>query len=123
MTMLAIQNVSLQFGGVQALAGASFDIDRGTLTGLIGPNGYTTTIASLLKRAMTQSDNTANDFLMRRVGGPNAIRELIASKRLGAIRFGPGERHFQAATAGLGWKPEYSYSGAFNSARAALSPT
>lgn len=92
------------------------------IAGLIGPNGYTTTIASLLKRAMMQSDNTANDFLMRRVGGPNAIRELIASKRLGAIRFGPGERNFQAATAGLVWKPEYSSAGAFNAARAALSP-
>lgn len=90
------------------------------IAALIGPNGYTTTIANLLKRAMTQSDNTANDFLMRRVGGPTAIRELIASKRLGAIKFGPGERHFQAATAGLTWKPEYSFAGAFNTARAAL---
>lgn len=90
------------------------------IAALIGPNGYTTTIASLLKRAMTQSDNTANDFLMRRVGGPTAIRELIASKRLGAIKFGPGERHFQAATAGLSWKPEYSFAGAFNAARSAL---
>ncbi|MFM8499335.1 MAG: class A beta-lactamase [Chakrabartia sp.] len=90
------------------------------IAGLIGPNGYTTTIASLLKRAMTQSDNTANDFLMRRVGGPSAIRDVIASKRLGAIRFGPGERHFQAATAGLTWKPEYSSGWAFQTARAAL---
>lgn len=90
------------------------------IAALIGANGYTTTIASLLKRAMTQSDNTANDFLMRRVGGPTAIRELIASKRLGAIKFGPGERHFQAATAGLTWKPEYSFAGAFYTARAAL---
>lgn len=39
MTLLSIRNVSLHFGGVQALAGASFDIARGTLTGLIGPNG------------------------------------------------------------------------------------
>lgn len=90
------------------------------IAGLIGPNGYTTTIANLLKRAMTQSDNTANDFLMRRVGGPTAIRDVIASKRLGAIRFGPGERHFQAATAGLTWKPEYSFGGAFNLARSKL---
>lgn len=90
------------------------------IAGLIGPNGYTTTIASLLKRAMTQSDNTANDFLMRKVGGPAAIREVIANKRLGAIRFGPGERHFQAATAGLAWKPEYSNGWSFQNARAML---
>ncbi len=92
------------------------------IAGLIGPDGYTTTIASLLKRAMTQSDNTANDFLMRRVGGPNAIRDMIAAKRLGAIRFGPGERLFQAATAGLTWKPEY-VGGGFEAARAALPRT
>jgi len=90
------------------------------IASLIGPNGYTTTIGALLQRAMTQSDNTANDFLMRRVGGPTAIRDLIASKRLGAIRFGPGERHFQAATAGLTWRPEYSSGWAFQNARASL---
>ncbi|TDP61263.1 ABC transporter ATP-binding protein [Roseateles toxinivorans] len=39
MTLLSIRNVSLHFGGVQALTGASFDVARGTLTGLIGPNG------------------------------------------------------------------------------------
>jgi beta-lactamase class A len=82
------------------------------IASLIGPDGYTTT--------MTQSDNTANDFLMRRVGGPSAIRDLIASKRLGAIRFGPGERHFQAATAGMTWRPEYSSGWAFQNARASL---
>lgn len=90
------------------------------IASLIGPDGYTTTIGSLLKRAMTQSDNTANDFLMRHVGGPAAIRQMIASKRLGAIRFGPGERHFQAATAGMTWKPEYSSGWAFQHARATL---
>lgn len=90
------------------------------IASLIGPDGYTTTIGALLRRAMTQSDNTANDFLMRRVGGPSAIRDVIASKRLGAIRFGPGERHFQAATAGMTWRQEYSSGWAFQNARASL---
>ena len=39
MTLLSIQNVSLNFGGLKALNGATFDVARGTLTGLIGPNG------------------------------------------------------------------------------------
>ncbi|MFM8542924.1 MAG: class A beta-lactamase [Chakrabartia sp.] len=90
------------------------------IASLIGPDGYTTTIGALLRRAMTQSDNTANDFLMRRVGGPSAIRDVIASKRLGAIRVGPGDRHFQAATAGMTWRPEYSSGWAFQTARASL---
>ena len=39
MTILAIQNVSLNFGGLKALNGATFDVEQGSLTGLIGPNG------------------------------------------------------------------------------------
>ena len=39
MTILAIQYVSLNFGGLKALNGATFDVEQGTLTGLIGPNG------------------------------------------------------------------------------------
>ena len=39
MTILAIQNVSLNFGGLKALNSATFDVEQGSLTGLIGPNG------------------------------------------------------------------------------------
>lgn len=88
----------------------------------IGESGFETTIGDLLERAMRQSDNTANDFLMRRVGGPEAIRAMISAKGLGAIRFGPGERFLQAGTAGLAWRPEYSIGRAFQAARAQLSP-
>jgi beta-lactamase class A len=88
---------------------------------LIGDDGYETTIGDLLNRQMTQSDNTANDFLMRRIGGPEAIRAMISAKGLGAIRFGPGERILQSGTAGLTWRPEYSRERGFVKARAALS--
>lgn len=37
--LLRIRDLRLQFGGVLALAGASFDLDRGEICGLIGPNG------------------------------------------------------------------------------------
>lgn len=89
----------------------------------IGENGFQTTIGDLMRRAMQQSDNTANDFLMRRAGGPEAIRAMISAKGLGAIRFGPGERLLQAKTAGLAWRPEYSLGRAFQTARAQLSDT
>jgi beta-lactamase class A len=88
---------------------------------LIGDDGFETTIGDLLNRQMTQSDNTANDFLMRRIGGPEAIRAMISAKGLGAIRFGPGERILQSGTAGLTWRPEYSQERGFVKARAALS--
>jgi len=81
---------------------------------------YTTTLGSLLFQAITESDNTANDKLMRSVGGPPAVRAMIARKGLGSIRFYNGERALQSKTAGLPWKQSYSLGSAFWDARNAL---
>ncbi|RLB15658.1 MAG: ABC transporter ATP-binding protein, partial [Deltaproteobacteria bacterium] len=37
--MLRVIDLYKSFGGIQALAGVSFDVERGSITGLIGPNG------------------------------------------------------------------------------------
>ena len=39
MTMLAVENLSIAFGGVRAVADLSLAVQRGELLGLIGPNG------------------------------------------------------------------------------------
>ena len=83
---------------------------------------FDTTVGGLLTRALTQSDNTANDRLLTYVGGPDAVRRMILAKRLGDIRFGPGERMLQAGTAGLTWQPGFAVGGAFEAARSRLSP-
>jgi beta-lactamase class A len=88
---------------------------------LVDEDGYTTTVGDLEHRAITTSDNTANDRLLNFVGGPEAVRAMIARKHLGDIRFGPGERLLQSRTAGLKWRQEYSRGWAFQKARAALS--
>ncbi len=80
----------------------------------------TMSVRELIETAITHSDNTANDSLLRTVGGPDAVRRFIAAKDLGAIRFGPGERLLQSGTAGLEWKQSYSVGRAFQEARAAL---
>jgi beta-lactamase class A len=90
------------------------------IASLVKGEGYSTTIGELLNRAMTMSDNTANDRLLQYVGGPTAVREFIRRKGLGEIRFGPGERLLQSKTAGLNWKPEYAFGNAFTRARASL---
>lgn len=82
--------------------------------------GVDESIFRLLERAITTSDNTANDSLLRTAGGPDAVRAYIAKNRLGAIRFGPGERLLQSGIAGLSWKQEYSVGRRFYTARDAL---
>jgi beta-lactamase class A len=82
--------------------------------------GHTTTLGALLVEALTKSDNTANDKLMRAVGGPSAVRSYIARHRLGAIRFYEGERALQSRIAGLIWSQSYSIGDAFYKARNAL---
>jgi beta-lactamase class A len=81
---------------------------------------YTTTLDDLMFKAITTSDNTANDKLMRSVGGPEAVRAMIKAKHLGSIRFYNGERALQSKIAGLIWSPSYSLGNAFYEARNAL---
>jgi beta-lactamase class A len=87
---------------------------------VLDTGSFTTTIDDLMLREITQSDNTANDKLMNLVGGPAAVRAMIARKHLGAIRFANGERALQSKIAGLAWKPDYSIGNAFFEARDAL---
>jgi len=82
--------------------------------------GVTTTLGSLMFDAITESDNTANDRLMRAVGGPQSVRDMIARKVLGSIRFYNGERALQSRVAGLIWSQSYSIGNAFYAARNAL---
>ena len=86
----------------------------------VGANGYQTTIGELIFRALTQSDNTANDFVLRRAGGPQAVRAMLEQFEIEGIRFGPGERLMQSQIAGLQWQPSYSVGRAFYTARSGV---
>jgi len=47
--MLKVQNLKKHFGGVKAVDGCSFEVKRGTITALIGPNGSgKTTVFNLI---------------------------------------------------------------------------
>ena len=37
--LLSVREVTLRFGGIVALDAVSFDVAKGTISGLIGPNG------------------------------------------------------------------------------------
>ncbi len=81
---------------------------------------FNTTLDDLMHRALQQSDNTANDFILRRAGGPGAVREFLAEHGIEGIRFGPGEKLLQAGIAGMTWQDSYSVGRAFYAARAAM---
>ena len=87
---------------------------------ILGGSQYTTSLGELMFKAITTSDNTCNDKVMRSVGGADAVRRMIRAKGLGAIRFYNGERNLQSKIAGLTWSPSYSIGRAFFEARNAL---
>jgi beta-lactamase class A len=87
---------------------------------LLKNGSWTSSYSDLMRRAMTQSDNTANDTLLRAVGGPEAVRSFLARRMIKDIRFGPGERLLQSATAGMDWRQDYSVGRNFYAARAKL---
>jgi len=82
--------------------------------------GTTISLGDLMFQALTKSDNTCNDKLMRSVGGPEAVRSMLRTKGLDSIRFYEGERSLQSRIAGLTWSPSYSIGNAFYEARDAL---
>ncbi|MFM9827325.1 MAG: serine hydrolase [Sphingomonas sp.] len=90
------------------------------IASLVRGGSYDSTVGELLRRALTMSDNTANDRLLRYAGGPEAVRDFIRRKSLGEIKFGPGERLLQSKTAGLSWRQDYAVGNGFIKARSQL---
>jgi len=86
----------------------------------VGDDGFTTTLRDLMTRAITRSDNTANDFLLWQAGGPEAVRAFIARAGIEGVRFGPGERLLQSQIAGVRWNQAMSRGRAFYTARDAV---
>ena len=88
------------------------------IRGLVKARGSVTTdYGDLMRRAITQSDNTANDLLLRRVGGPETVQEYLDARGIESVRFGTDERTKQSAIAGLQWNQAYSTGARFFDAR------
>ena len=86
-----------------------------------GRSAYT--IEELLKAAVAESDNTAADVLMKRIGGPGAVTAWLQAKRIEEIRIDRYERELQPDVYGmasfrLGWKG----SAAFGAAMTTVTP-
>jgi len=86
----------------------------------IGLRGYATPVSDLLRRALVESDNAANDKLMRELGGPDGVSETLRGMGLTEVKVGAYERDLQALTAGLTWQASYGHGWNFQAAREAL---
>jgi beta-lactamase class A len=71
------------------------------------PEGFRTTIADLVKRAIVDSDSAACDILIAKLGGPKSVQAFLDRHKIAGIRVDRDERHLQTDTMGLTWKPEY----------------
>lgn len=79
----------------------------------IGNGAYSASISELLALAMTQSDNTANDVLFRKLGGKSAVEDFLARKGLPGIRMSVGEKELQMQISGMQWDDRFSYGRTF----------
>ena len=80
--ILSVRDAWLQFGGLQAVAGASFEVARGSLTALIGPNGAGKTTLFNVITGFYRGDRGAIDYDGHAIFG----RQPYDIARLGLVR-------------------------------------
>ena len=75
---------------------------------LVTARGYETDVRDLIRRALVQSDNAADDRLIEIAGGIEAVEQAIDRRGLTTISVGEDQRQLQTRIAGLDWRPEYA---------------
>lgn len=69
--------------------------------GAAWPGRTTYTVGDLLVAAVGESDNTAADVLMKRIGGPGAVTAWLRSKDVREVRVDRYERELQMEASGM----------------------
>src|ERR1700730_1197422 len=80
--LLSVQGASKSFGGIRALDGCSFDVEEGSVTGLIGPNGSGKTTAFNVITGYEHADSGRVVMRGRAISRPDPCRMY----RLGLAR-------------------------------------
>jgi beta-lactamase class A len=79
------------------------------------------TVGDLLRRAVSDSDNTAADVLMRRIGGPGAVNAWLTARGVEEIRIDRYERELQPEINGMpSFRPAWRTPEAFGAAMQAV---
>jgi len=72
---LQLIDIALRFGGVQAVAGVSFEVEAGDFVGLIGPNGAGKTTLIKIVAGLLRADRGAV-----RLSGADVTRQATAAR-------------------------------------------
>jgi beta-lactamase class A len=87
------------------------------------PGRTTYTVLELLTAAVSDSDNTAADLLMRRIGGPGVVTGWLQAKKVDEIRVDRYERQLQPDVVGMtSFRPAWRGDVAFSAAMATVPP-
>jgi len=87
------------------------------------PRVKTYTVRELLVRAVGESDNTAADLLMRRIGGPGVVQAWIGEHKITDMRIDRYERELQTDVYGMpAFRPAWKGEAAFTAALAQTPP-
>jgi beta-lactamase class A len=80
-------------------------------------------VADLIALAVQESDNTAADSIMRRIGGPGAVTAWLRGRGIEGMRVDRYERELQPEIAGLAsFRPAWKDEAAWAAARAGIAP-
>jgi beta-lactamase class A len=86
-----------------------------------GRSAYT--VLELLSAAISDSDNTAADLLMKRIGGPGVVSAWLQAKTINEIHVDRYERELQPEVLGMAsFRPAWKGAAAFAAARDTVPP-
>jgi beta-lactamase class A len=87
------------------------------------PGRTTYTVEELFTAALRDSDNTAADLLMKRIGGPGAVSGWLQAKTIEEVRVDRYERELQPEALGMAsFRPAWKGYAAFGAAIATVPP-
>ena len=87
------------------------------------PGRSTYTVEELFTAALRDSDNTAADVLMRRIGGPGAVSGWLQAKNVQEVRIDRYERELQVEALGMvSFRAAWKGQAAFGAAIATVDP-
>jgi len=91
MTVLELSEVKVHFGGVRAVDGVSFTVERGHLVGMVGPNGSgkSTTVNAITRTAELTAGRITFDGQDLRGVAPHRLRRIGLVRTFQGIRLVP----------------------------------